>query len=817
MSSPGEAIEVAERLSELPSVVWAEVDFTRRNRPKYVPSDPEFTNQWYLHNAGQGGGVTNRDVDARKAWDLTMGTSAVVVAILDDGFDLSHPDLAANVFINTNEYGGGKDSDGIDNDGNGYTNDWRGWNFVDNNNDPSPVTTNDNHGTAMAGLIVAAIDNATGVAGLAGRCRFLPIRVHTEGADISNSVWAAAIEYAAQFADVIAISYYLDPAGDIYNAFDYALVHGRGGKGCVICTALGNYGVFRRYSTDASTAPEVLVISGSSTYDKRSWFADYGPPLDLVCPSGGGKETDGSSFLVTTDRSSTNGWVTNDYVRVSGTSYGNAVAAGGAALVISRSPSLSGLEVRRIMEVSCDKIDAAAWPYGGRGWNERYGFGRMNVLAALNTTLPVWDKYESDDSAAGAAMITDGETQYRSLSLPTDLDWAKFVVSESEAKVRLTVLGTTSTWLRLYNSATNLIAEDGWGCPGYSYMTRTLSNGTYFVRVESSNNTAVPYYGLSLSKLIMPDSFEDDNTNSNARLISPRAMQYKTLYPAGDVDWAKFTLTIPTKVDIMTMGELDGWLELSLRNEGGEIGYDYKTNAVTLISTQLVAGTYWIKVNDALGYSVTSYQLLLETYEIDAYEVDDDTNAVAINSGENLIHTLYPTNDKDWVTFVLTNRANVLLMTDTINPYLNQNDCDTRIELYRESGWVSLGQNDDGNNRFFSAMYKRDLDPGVYYVRIDSKDTNVCADYYVSLDVFDQPATLGDFGALSNGWEMTWQGDRAFMYEVQYSSNIMNTQGWVVATNIEGIIGQHRWVDDGSVTVPGPNAATQRFYRVVTK
>lgn len=816
MSSVEDAAQIVEDLSASDKVVWADVNYRQERRPKFLPADSNFTNQWYLHNTGQSLCMTNRDVCAERAWDITLGTSTVVVAVLDDGCDLTHPDLVANVFINSGEYGGGKESNGIDDDGNGYEDDWRGWNFVEGNNNPSPVDTNDNHGTAMAGLIAASVNNGTtGVVGIAADCRFLPIRV--AGVSVTSSNWADAIEYAAQFADVIAISYYLNPDDVIYNAFDYALVFGRGGKGCVICCALGNDGILRRYTTDAATAPEALTVGSCSSYDKRPWFGDYGPSLNIVCP-GGGTGSD-VSRLITTDRTGANGYSAGDYTWVIGTSYANALAAGAAALVITRYPSLRGLEARRILESTCDKIDADALPYNESGWNERYGFGRINAYAALTATQSVWDIYEPDDTAESAAWIADAEIQYRSLSSSADFDWARIAITSSTAQIRFTVLGTTGTWLRLYDSGTNLIAQDGWGFPGYSYLTRTLSTGTYFVRVESSNNAAIPCYGLHYAMLNMTDSYEDDNTKPSAGTILPREMQYRTLYPSGDVDWVAFTLPGAAAVDIRTMGELDGYLELSLWDGGGMIGYDYRTNSTAYISTQLVAGTYWLKVNDISGYEISSYQLLLETFSTDLYEIDDSTNdAPVIRSGEQLLHTIYPTGDMDYVQFVLTNTANVLILTDTINPLMSQTVGDTIITLYRENGGLQfIQQNDDGNNRDFSAIYRAGLDPGVYYVRITGYTNTVCADYYISLDVFEQAAVLEGFSSTTNGMQMMWQGDAAFTYQVQYSSNLVDTQSWAVATNFEGRAGMHYWTDDGSTTVPGPDLATRRFYRVMAK
>src|SRR5262249_23253504 len=106
-------------------VRWAEPHFIAQGLTQTVPNDPQFTNQWYLRNAGQKGGTTGADIRTTAAWDRTNGSRSVIVAVLDVGFDLSHPDLAANIATNTMEIPG----NGIDDDGNGYVDDVRGWNY----------------------------------------------------------------------------------------------------------------------------------------------------------------------------------------------------------------------------------------------------------------------------------------------------------------------------------------------------------------------------------------------------------------------------------------------------------------------------------------------------------------------------------------------------------------------------------------------------------------------------------------------------------------------------------------------------------------
>lgn len=806
--SAGAAGAAIDRLRTSPLVLRADSDRLIRARRKALPADPYFLNQWYLHNTGQNGGFDNRDICAEKAWDITRGTATVVVAIIDDGFQLDHPDLAANIYTNTAE-----GSPGIDGDVNTYTNDVHGWDFADKDNDPSPVFSDDNHGTAMAGIIAAVADGSVGIAGVANRCRILPVRVAML---MSESEWVEAVAYAASIADVISISLYLDPSDAIRDAFSSALIEGRGGKGCVICTALGDDGILRRYSSDTASSPQVITVSSTSNFDKRSYFADYGPSLCLVCPSGGG-----SSAIYTTDRTGANGYnAGSDYTYISGASASCPIVAGVAALMVAANPAWTGLEVRQMLEATCDRIDSTANTYGTRGWNRQYGHGRVNAWAALTDARAAWDPYEPDDLAAQAVDIEDDELQYKSLGSSADVDWVRLAVASS-ASNRLTVLGTTNVFLRLYDVHTNEITAVE-RSSSFPELTAALTNGTYYVRVQSTNGVAVLHYGLHRGVLNMKDAYEPDDTTNNAGVIQPRTMQYRTLYPVGDVDWAYFNLATNALVNISTMGEWDGWLDAALYRGDGTLltnCWESAYNSIGVnISTQLAAGKYYVRVTDHEGWALTSYQLLLETCELDSAEPDGLTNqASTVTSGQRLSRTLWPTNDVDWFSFVVSNPSAVLIMTDTINPQLSATNGKVVPTLYNGTGTAMTVYGGD-NGRSFKAIHWPLLDPGTYYIKVaGSTGTVTCADYYLALDLFEYlhgGFTSDSFTATTNGFMLEWDGDAAFSYQIRYGSNLASTQAWTTATNLEGRIGRNSWTDDGTVTVPAPGAVMRRFYRV---
>ncbi|MCI0747452.1 MAG: S8 family serine peptidase [Verrucomicrobia subdivision 3 bacterium] len=178
-----------------------------------LPNDPLFGNQWNLRNTQQTGGVLDADVYAEEAWNGSQGygSRGIRIAILDDGVQTSHPDLNDNIIP--------------------------GFDFWDNENDPNPHWDNDNHGTAVAGIAAAEVNNLTGVAGVAGKCRILPVRML--GATPVDMY--RAIVYAADNADVINCSWHLDtPSSTVSSGFWYAWNYGRGGKGCPVLCSSGN-------------------------------------------------------------------------------------------------------------------------------------------------------------------------------------------------------------------------------------------------------------------------------------------------------------------------------------------------------------------------------------------------------------------------------------------------------------------------------------------------------------------------------------------------------------------------------------------------
>ncbi|MCM3629077.1 S8 family serine peptidase [Paenibacillus glycanilyticus] len=192
---PANATTILAELKDDPNVEFAELDV--KVRMASVPNDPLFPNQWGLHNVGQiiDGpikGLPGFDINVMKAWEMGHDGNDVVVAVLDTGIDISHPDLKANIWRNAGEI----PNNGMDDDGDGYADDVNGWDFYNDDRTVFDASQGDFHGTAVAGVIAASANNGVGISGVAPNVQVLPLKVlGPDGTGYASDV-IRAIHYA---------------------------------------------------------------------------------------------------------------------------------------------------------------------------------------------------------------------------------------------------------------------------------------------------------------------------------------------------------------------------------------------------------------------------------------------------------------------------------------------------------------------------------------------------------------------------------------------------------------------------------------------
>ncbi|MBN1590875.1 MAG: S8 family serine peptidase, partial [Pirellulales bacterium] len=266
-----------------------------------TPIDPMFGQLWGLNNTGQNGGTPNADVDAPEAWDISTGSSEVVVAVLDTGIDYMHPDLAANMWRNPGEIAG----DGIDNDGNGRNDDYYGYDFCtldyDGQFDSDPIDEN-YHGTHVAGTIAAVGNNGLGVVGIAWEAKTMAVRMANVDGDLLWADAIAAINYVTMMrrdydVNVVAINAsWGGPAiGQQVSAAMKSAIAESGQEGILFIAAAGNSGsdndITPHYPASYDLNNVIAVAATDSNddlvedYFVNGWESNYGAEsVDLAAP-----------------------------------------------------------------------------------------------------------------------------------------------------------------------------------------------------------------------------------------------------------------------------------------------------------------------------------------------------------------------------------------------------------------------------------------------------------------------------------------------------------------------------------------------------
>ncbi|MDP2831824.1 MAG: S8 family serine peptidase [Pseudomonadota bacterium] len=339
-----------DRLSRLPGVEWVEPD--QVVSAAAIPNDSRFGELWGMHNIGQTGGTADADLDAPEAWDTLKG-GAVLVAVVDTGVDYQHPDLAANIWSNPGEIAG----NGLDDDGNGYIDDTRGWNFVADNNDPADDNA---HGSHVSGTIAAVGDNAQGVVGVNRLARILPLKfLDAQGYGYTSDA-VEAIYYAIdQGAKVMNHSWggasYSQSLADAFTAALNANI--------VMAVAAGNASqnldAVPSYPASLPHA-NIITVAATTHNDALAYFSNYGAlSVDLGAP--------GEAIL-----SSVPG---NGYASYSGTSMATPHVAGAASLLLAANANLSSGQVKDLLLGTANPVAALA--------GKSVSGGRLNLQAAL--------------------------------------------------------------------------------------------------------------------------------------------------------------------------------------------------------------------------------------------------------------------------------------------------------------------------------------------------------------------------------------------------------------------------------------------------
>lgn len=477
---------MAKRMLEsMPLVADVQFETMPMLKPTCIaPSDTLFANQWDMVRIEAGGAGTT-------GWDLSTG-AAVVVCVLDEGCDLTHPDL---------RYSG------------------TGINLGSMSGDGRPTG---NHGTACAGIVAASFNNGLGVAGVAGSALILPVAFQNwTDVEVANGInWAVA-----NGATVISMSFG-------WNAWSHAIIDpavaAAAAANVVQCVATHNHNGAITYP---ATNPLVMAIGASDEADNRkspaspdmeNWGSNFGPAISVVAPG---------VHIPTTDRQGTAGYnpasgTAGDFMLTfNGTSSATPHVAGQAALIRSFYPTLSAVQVRALIERTAQKVGTVAYAetagYPSGSWNQEMGYGRINVLRALDAADVIIRDAPSD---TGVEPFTGGNFW----------DFSDIVVRISDDNVFV-----PSDPLRSKNVER--------GQANYIYV-RVTNNGPRPARNVNISTRITPFVGLQFV-------YPQDWTLTDANHVNPTgiATSFASI-PAGSSVIAKF------RIEAAQVESLYGWI-----------------------------------------------------------------------------------------------------------------------------------------------------------------------------------------------------------------------------------------------------------------
>jgi subtilisin family serine protease len=395
--------EAIARYKGYASVLYAEPNYIVRKAQhvQLTPNDPNFTQLWGLHNTGQTGGTPDADIDAPEAWDITTGSSSVVVFVIDTGVDYNHPDLNANLWRNPGEIPG----NGIDDDGNGYVDDVYGIDTYYNDTDPFD---GDGHGTHVSGTIGAIGNNNVGVVGVnwsvkIGHCKFL-----------SDSGFGSTAGAISCLQYILNLKQTGNPANDIIatnnswggGGFSQALhdaIKAHMNAGILFIAAAGNS------SANNDTAlflpasyylPNVISVAATTHTDAKAGFSNYGRrTVHVGAP--------GQDILSTTPG--------NTYSTFSGTSMATPHVTGLAALIKAQFPSFTWYQIRNRILATGDVTtgmqnvtisDRRINAYGALTCNNVPFFGIWRPFATASWPMLIAVYWVNCENPAGPISVT---------------------------------------------------------------------------------------------------------------------------------------------------------------------------------------------------------------------------------------------------------------------------------------------------------------------------------------------------------------------------------------------------------------------------
>lgn len=535
----------------------------------YTPNDPSMGLQYAISK-----------IQAENAWGVNTttarGDTNVVIGITDTGTEPTHPDLMANIKHNYSD-----PIDGGDNDGDGYTDNFSGWDLGMNDNDPT--WQGNEHGVHVCGIADATTNNGIGVAGVGFNCKFLPVKI----ADNTGALIKAyeGIQYAAAHGcAVINCSWGGSAAGQFQqDVVTYATIN----KNALVVAAAGNDGMF----TDFYPASLEYVVSVANTdnADVAAGSTNYGYSIDVCAP--------GESIYNTFSGGS--------YMSLSGTSMASPCAAGAAAIIKSFYPSYNALQLGEQLKVTCDNI----YPVNSATYTNKLGKGRVNLFNALTVN-------SSPSIVMHDRVITDGNdnTFIANDTLLIAGNYTNYLAPASNVTATLAVIGATGANVTIVDGTTTL------GPMGTMAVTNNNAD-PFRVRIKPT----APLNTLITFRVTYADA-----------ATSYSATQYFTVMV--NVDYINIAIN-----DVATSISSTGRIGYRADGQSGGLGFNYMGGGTLLYEAGLMIGTSGTQVSNVVRgvtagasdvdfqTSVTSHRVVPDVFS--EFDVDGTINDAPAATG----------------------------------------------------------------------------------------------------------------------------------------------------------------------------------------
>ncbi len=694
---------------------WAEPEFVMLS--DFVPNDPSYASQWHLSK-----------IQAALGWDLSQGDTNVKIGICDSGSDLDHPDLQANIKRNWAE----NPTNGVDDDANGYVDDWIGWDFAGANyqtliedNDPQIYGTNCEHGSHVSGCASEVTNNAIGGAGIGFKCKLF---ISKHGAD--NDYTGGGYSYMYKTNNGL-IYLYQNGAKVIncsfgsasYSAQTQLIVNNAYANGTVIVASAGNDG--QNAPRYPASYDNVVSVAATNSSDQKAWFSNYHSTVDVCAP--------GENIYATV-------W-NNTYTSMDGTSMSAPITSGLVALIFSKFPSYTPDQAVNKLKSTTDNI------YGiNPGYVGLLGTGRINAYNALlggdtliadftanQTTIPPGGSVNFTDMSTGGPTtwswtFTGGNPGTSTTQNPTNIVYSaigSYTVSLTVTKNMQSSTRTKPNYITVSPGSSYRLNESfentNFPPTGWIKINPTGGTATGWTRLPVNTSPVPGFYGGSITapagggNAVAFCNYITGNANNGSSgpcdqwLITP---QLTNIQPTDSLTfWLRkfgnyvenFSVKISTTTPTVAAMTINVMTQNFPASDSGWVQYKYNIGSLVPPGSNIYIG-FREYVNDvAIDGASFSMDLVKVTMPTTGITINGDEIPKTYSLSQNYPNPFNPTTN---IKFGLPKASNVKIVVYNIKGQ----EVAVLLDEYKQAGTFTYMYNANG------------LASGIYFYRITAGD-----------------------------------------------------------------------------------------------